>query len=67
MAEGPSLPSPITVTDDYLQAIHGLLGEIRDRLPAAEDSEPKPGPTKVSEPGAPPAKAAPAKRATRKN
>ncbi|MFV2172335.1 hypothetical protein ACFHW2_11865 [Actinomadura sp. LOL_016] len=31
-----SLPQPVTVTDHYLAAIHGVLGEIRDRLPAQD-------------------------------
>lgn len=43
------LPSPVTVADEYLSAIHGVLGEIRDRLP-----EPAPkradGAVEVSEP-----------------
>jgi hypothetical protein len=43
------LPSPVSVTDEYLRAIHGVLGEIRDRLPAPKQ-EPAPGPTRVSEP-----------------
>lgn len=54
------LPSPVSVTDEYLAAIHGVLGEIRGRLPAPKD-DPKPGRAKVSEPGK-----APAKRAARK-
>lgn len=43
------LPQPVSVTDEYLAAIHDLLGEIRDRLPAPKN-ETKPGPTKISEP-----------------
>lgn len=53
-----ALPGPITVTDEYLRAIHGVLGEIRDRLPAAQP-QPTSGPMKVAEP----AKPAPRKRA----
>lgn len=45
----PDMPAPITVTDEYLRAIHGVLGEIRDRLPA-EQPQPTSGPTKVAEP-----------------
>ncbi len=54
-----ALPSPVTVADEYLAALHGVLTEIRDRLP-----EPKPAPqppngaVAVSEP----AKRAPAKQ-----
>jgi len=47
-----SLPQPISVTDEYLAEIHGLLGEIRDRLPAPQP-EAKAGPTKVAEPAKP--------------
>lgn len=51
----PDLPQPVSVTDEYLAAIHGALVEIRDRLPEAKQ-HPKPGQTRVSEP---------AKKATR--
>lgn len=54
------LPRPVSVTDEYLAAIHGVLGEIRDRLPAPKQ-EPKPGEAKVSEP----AKKPPAKKAVK--
>jgi len=50
-----ALPQPVSVTDEYLAEIHGLLGEIRDRLPAPKP-EAKPGPTKVAEPANRPAK-----------
>lgn len=45
----PNLPSPVSVTDEYLAAVLGVLGEIRDRLPAPKP-EPAAGTTKVSEP-----------------
>lgn len=56
----PELPQPVSITDEYLAAIHGVLGEIRDRLPKPKQ-EPKAGTTRVSEPAK-----APAKRAARK-
>lgn len=48
---GRRLPAPVSVTDEYLAAVHDVLGQIRDRLPAPKE-EPKPGATKVSEPAA---------------
>lgn len=48
------LPRPVSVTDEYLAAIHDVLGEIRDRLPEAK-KEPA-GQTKVSEPAKKPAR-----------
>lgn len=45
------LPRPVSVTDELLHAIHGVLGEIRDRLPEPKP-EPQAGQVKVSEPGA---------------
>jgi hypothetical protein len=47
-----ALHAPVTVTDEYLAAIHGVLTEIRDRLP---ESPPQPaaGTVTVSEPAKP--------------
>lgn len=55
-----ALPSPVTVTDEYLAALHGVLTEIRDRLP-----EPKPAPERAdgAVAVAEPVRRAPAKKA----
>lgn len=51
-----TLPPPETVADHYLAAIHDVLGDIRDRLPAACGQPAQPGgPVEVREPATPPA------------
>lgn len=52
MADRP-VPQPITVTDEYLAAIHDLLGDIRDRLPERPTTERADGTVELREPKPP--------------
>lgn len=47
------LPPPITITDEYLAAIHDRLGDILDRLPTQPTGERVGGTVELTEPKRP--------------